>query len=191
MKWTIVSGTAFLLAWGFQLSMTIAFEARCYQFTWVGAENDDMNTTTCGTLVKKGAATPCFEPLVYTKGVHFRKQPVIQEVVDACEKADTLNGNKCNPYCTKADDICIKMTYFMRDGSGLATNATWFCGQGVETTSDGQPIKNACHYQENVGGSGYDLEACFCDNDRCNGARERNAGLVGGILMMVGIISRL
>ena len=147
---------------------TVALQARCWEYTWVGPVDESINATRCSTLQGKDKDRPCFEPLVWTNQSH--NQPNLEQLEEYCKTANTVTGTNCDPFCTKNDDVCIKMTYFTRDGSGTATYTSSFCGKGIETTADGRALKDTCHYQENVDDSGEDLEVCFCDTDTCNGS---------------------
>ena len=141
---------------------------RCYEYTWKGPVNDKFNETdqsTCGSLNQKGM--PCFHPFVWTYGEYQDNQPLPEVIAKECETGD-VNGNQCDPTCSKNANTCIKMTYFVR-GTDNIDNATSFCGKGV-STNNGMAIKTGCYTEDNQDNSGYDVEVCFCDTPLCNGA---------------------
>ena len=65
-----------------------------------------------------------------------------------------------------------------RDKERTVANYSSFCGQGVKVSDGSSSIENSCHIQTNV--NGYDIEACFCDKDRCNASNNltRNLSLI-------------
>ena len=75
----------------------------------------------------------------------------------------------CTPFCTKNDNVCVKMTYYQRDVEKTKVKTVSFCGKGTLTSDDNEAVKSGCYTQEN-NQDGLDVEACFCDNDACNGA---------------------
>ena len=134
-------------------------ELQCYEYTWMGPEGDDTNTTQgCAKLELDGR--PCFEPLVFTSGPNRNNGPNLTELTELC-----------NPKCTKNEDSCVKMTYFKRDGEKTVEFYSSFCGKGIMLSKKGAAIQNSCHMQRNL--DGYDVEACFCDGDLCNGSDVR------------------
>lgn len=148
-------------------------KARCFQYTWMGPENELTNTTTsCGNLNQKGI--PCFTPFVWTSGPNSGNQPETADIVAFCQgQPGNNNGTggtvaSCDPFCAKNDDVCIKVTHFLRDSARTVVNTTSFCGKGIDKTNSGASIKNSCFLEKNKGGSGVDMEACFCNNDLCN-----------------------
>ena len=61
------------------------------------------------------------------------------------------------------------MTYYNRDKARTVQKTVSFCGKGIETTEDNQVISSGCHTEYN-NQDGLDVEACFCNAPRCNGA---------------------
>ncbi len=76
------------------------------------------------------------------------------------------------------------MTYYRIGGSRTVENYTSFCGKGYKDES-GEEIKTGCYTQENV--DGVDVEVCFCDNDRCNGAPTSLVSLGSAVALLVAL----
>ena len=149
------------------LFLLVSSQEQCYKFTWVGAVNGKVNDTNCNAITRH-KDVPCYSPLVWTDGTNSHNQPDIDAIVNQCKTGQTVSGEKCDPFCTKNDDVCIKMTYYQRDRENTIVNVSSFCGKGVESTDEGAAIKDSCHIQKNVDNTGKDLEVCFCDTGLCN-----------------------
>lgn len=78
------------------------------------------------------------------------------------------------------------MTYFNRDKERSVLKTVSFCGKGVLTTNDNEAIKSGCYLQEN-NEDGLDVEACFCNDDWCNGSIVTTQ--VNQILLIIIIVS--
>lgn len=144
-------------------------DTECYQFTWLGPEEDDLNNTrSCDFLVAQDI--PCFEPLVWTKGPNRFNGPNLTQIETKCASQDTVDGQQCHPTCTKQDKSCVQMTFYQRDKGNTVLYQTHFCGTG--TGNKGKVIDKGCHKQTNR--DDVDVEVCFCQGDRCNGARAGN-----------------
>jgi len=98
-------------------------EFNCYQFTWVGPEENNLNdTTSCEALLTGGLTNdvtfdyvPCFEPLVYTRGENRLNGPNLTQIEQGCKTSQTIDGTTCDPLCNMQDKTCVKLTYYNRD----------------------------------------------------------------------------
>ena len=43
-----------------------------------------------------------------------------------------VDGQTCNPTCIKGGDVCMRYTYFDRDGEKTMSKYVNFCGKGVQ-----------------------------------------------------------
>ena len=43
-----------------------------------------------------------------------------------------IDGQTCNPTCVKGGDVCMRYTYFDRDGDQTISKYVNFCGKGVQ-----------------------------------------------------------
>lgn len=143
-------------------------EIKCYQYTWLGAVEEDTNKTISCDSKYEHMNIPCYEPLVWTEDPNRQNQPNLTLLKDRCETGN-LQGKVCVPFCSKNDDdVCIKVTYYNRDDEHTPTNTTSFCGKGIDITDDGEAIKDGCITELNV--DGQDVEVCFCNTPFCNSA---------------------
>ena len=124
---------------------------------------------------------------ILISGENSANGPDLDQLEELCSSGGAINGASCNPLCIKSDEVCVKMTYYRRDKHRTIANYSSFCGQGVKVSDGSAAIQDSCHIQHNV--NGYDVEACFCDKDRCNGSTVNSAVnyslLVGAALILV------
>lgn len=109
---------------------------QCYQFTWLGPWDATNNTENCNYA--DAMDIPCFEPIVFTEGEYDHNGPDLEALEQSCAEGGTLNGGTCNPTCPRGDDVCVKMTYFLRDKGRTVANYTSFCGQGFKGRDRGR-----------------------------------------------------
>jgi len=149
----------------------IPSQDECYQFTWIGVEDDNSNRTdfpTCLNLEESfptsfGREVPCFHPLVYTvNDENGLNGPIIDEIVEACQRTGS------DPFCSRGGGMCVKYTVTDRSKSRVVRWESHFCGQGVKWNGD-QVSGTRCFWEDNV--EGMDHRVCFSnDGSKCNGS---------------------
>jgi len=142
---------------------------KCWKYSWKGPVNDNTNKSTSCDTSPDSETHPCFEPIVWTNGTNKDNQPDLADLQEKCKQGQTIQHKTCIPFCTKNDDVCVKMTYYNRDSEHTIQETVSFCGKGQIETDGNKAIKSGCYTQSNTE-EGLDVEACFCDTDGCNGS---------------------
>ena len=48
------------------------------------------------------------------------------------QSIQAVDGQTCNPTCVKGGDVCMRYSYFDRDGDQTMSKYVNFCGKGVQ-----------------------------------------------------------
>jgi len=137
----------------------------CWQYTWVGPYQaaDDPEKKTCNDYPPSDI---CNEPLVFTDGADANHQPYIADVSYVCQHGNNGTGFNCT--CKMATgQSCVKYTKFLQDGDDTAVYTSSFCGTGVENSNFGTTTRDSGCFRT-AASLGFDIEACFCPDARCN-----------------------
>merc|ERR1719414_2712460 len=97
----------------------------------MGPDDGNVNTTqNCEYDIANDI--PCFEPLVWTTGPNRFNGPDPEELEELCANGGAVDGQTCYPTCVKGGDVCMRYTYFKRDGDQTMDKYVNFCGKGVQ-----------------------------------------------------------
>ena len=53
-------------------------------------------------------------------------------VISTFGRIEAIDGQTCNPTCVKGGDVCMRYSYFDRDGDQTMSKYVNFCGKGVQ-----------------------------------------------------------
>ena len=157
-----------------------ATETDCYSLTWIGTTSVD--NPTCADYYP---LHPCNPPFIVTTGPNANNGPNMTDVVEKCDASGSCNV--ADLYCKKnTGEVCIKYSRYTR--SGEMDYFTSFCGKGVDTNWNGNPIQSGCYRQAK---ELFDVSVCFCEGNLCNSVNKIGASSIICLLFLLFFTSML
>jgi len=160
--------------------------AQCWKYTWLGAANERVNsTTTCSDYLgdedAEASNKPCFAPLVWTTNdADGSNQPDLDELEKACERVPG-----CSVHCTPGpSERCIKYTEF--SASKLSYTSS-FCGRITLDWTGESPDNSRCYKTENREYCYRTAESCLQDRGdyHCNSCPAQTVSSFAKILLLL------